>query len=109
MKVYKVEGGTLQVGQGASLLLVKAQAASRAHQLVGAEKLGADVVRATARELLHFKAGEVLGLAVVDKSMAHLLVEVDKPGSKGPAAILARAILDMEDREAVIAANRAGR
>lgn len=80
MNLFKVEGGTLRVGPGAALLLTKAQAMPRQHNLDPVAIYGG-VAHVRSRAGLEFKAGEMLGLDVVDKSMAHLLVEI--PG-KGP-------------------------
>lgn len=90
MQIIMVAGGTLSVGPGARLLLSPAQASDRGAYLEGKKPIGDDgMVVASARVLQQFKAGEVLGLDEVPKSMAHL---VEDPGASPLAKAFGKAL-----------------
>ena len=61
MKNYKVEGGTLRLGQGAIVGLTDEQAAPRLHRM---SKVSAGVYRLD--EVLEFKNGEKIKVALDD-------------------------------------------
>jgi exosome complex RNA-binding protein Csl4 len=108
MKVYRVEGGPLQLGPGTLMMLTGAQAETRAHNLAFAEKRG-EAVLARNAAMLTFKVGEVLGLAVIDKATAQRVVPSDGKGAKKKSAeaVLIAAVQDLEDQQAAAEAHAA--
>lgn len=76
MNKIRITGGTMNVGQGVVIALTKEQASPRLHAL---ESLGNDLFKA--KQLLQFKAGEVIGIEINDivKSERHMAVDAAMP------------------------------
>jgi hypothetical protein len=101
MKILKVVGGVLPVGEGERLFLSAAQIASRRHMLRDVGD-GKDFAFCVAARVLQFKTGEVLGVVAVAKP--HLDMVEDAAAGAGKAmakaAASAEAAIEAAERKA---------
>lgn len=89
MKRIKVTAGVLSVGAGVRVALAPAQSKPRAHNLIPVAGPGGDPIdgQFTASAVLHFKAGEVLGIdkAGIAKSQRDMVEDLDAPPAPAEA------------------------
>lgn len=91
MKVMKVDGGVLSVGQGVVVLISPAQHKSRTYGIGKAEPVG-DAMLCVASTVLQFKSGEVLGIeGAVPKPHAHLVRPATPEDGDAARSLLAAA------------------
>lgn len=92
MRAYRVDGGAARIGAGTLVGLTPVQFAARSHRVDVVEKT-ARAIHCRPREVIEFKAGEIVLLAEApSKGMADRLVPVDgeDDGRPRPAIEAAR-------------------
>ena len=85
MQLYKITGEPAQFRAGAIVSLDDKQFAARAHNVEPGEKDGRRTV-AIAKTEIWFKAGEVIGLGDVPRSLEAQLVAIDAPKPRDAGA-----------------------
>lgn len=90
MKIIKVEGGVMPVGQGDNVLLTKSQYAARRHAIAKFEEVG-DTLLCVPNTTLEFKSGEFIGVDEVPKGLIDVQRHATAEDGEDAVALLAAA------------------